>query len=640
MLHQTFSYNIYTLNEFLDIEDGALAIAKIQSTAYFVCINPSLNKMYVFINYDTIETSGTQNLGAIISSYPILDTTDPQDAIPLTLTVDDCGSKIFVLIYSESKSYIKVYGLLNNDITGCIGYIYVPEDEGIVNLDTSNNVLSNTSIENKIGKICKPDNALNGSGMVYIDGKLYVLSLRHITVKLIYKYGENLACYSKRRPIVDKIVSNVPKPIKYIGTDKFTDDKLKIYESCDDNDTISHVSHQKYFLYELRVESFRQSVLCILDATTSEIYGIHKLYKAKVDDGNNYLFLHGLTYCIENLYSCLRLDTYNVPSDTDKWHIEKAIYSNTLNNNYIEADNIIGSLKPEYTGVLINQPMTAMVMSTNKPDSNTVTKGNLQKYPAFIDFKYNEFKDLTYEEALIAQRNKILNNFGYMFKDTSNLVRDNYRKYLKLFNSYEYRINLDSCITDTRGKPSIISIPLNQFTGTKSNPSYVDGLTYTNFYEVFPYDIAIPYSLTIDRLNRKMYCLMGLSVWVFDLLGYTILINYNSIQYKGDIIDFGTVRNIMTTDLTCYFRNDETFTMYDVTLTLEYVDENSSIYWENTFLLTSASVTGYKSINLGDILSGGSKQFIARIYLLNTRVNNNYKTQRLPIRVTYKRNNL
>lgn len=169
-------------------------------------------------------------------------------------------------------------------------------------------------------------------------------------------------------------------------------------------------------------------------------------------------------------------------------------------------------------------------------------------------------------------------------------------------------------------------------------------LPYTILHNHFPYGIAMAYSITTDQADRKLYTVWGNQVWDFDIMDYTLIVRYPEyddegnltgyIFFEGDIIDLGNIiKDDVRTELQCFLRNDSSHDMIDTKITLELDGKDKRL--DDIFISLTQTSFGYKHLDLGTIVPGGSKEFWVETHPLNVGQIELNKTHRLPLRVTY-----
>lgn len=170
-------------------------------------------------------------------------------------------------------------------------------------------------------------------------------------------------------------------------------------------------------------------------------------------------------------------------------------------------------------------------------------------------------------------------------------------------------------------------------------------LPLTTWHCRFPYGVALAYSITADQSDRKLYGVFGNQVWDFEIMDYTFIVRYpkydengNLVGYdffEGDIIDLGDiVKDDTRTEIQCFLRNDSSHDMIDVEITLELdgIDRRQ----DDIFISLTPTSFGYKHLNLGTIVPGGSKEFWFETHPMNVGQVEMNRTHKLPLRVAYK----
>lgn len=191
-----------------------------------------------------------------------------------------------------------------------------------------------------------------------------------------------------------------------------------------------------------------------------------------------------------------------------------------------------------------------------------------------------------------------------------------------------------------RGQTALVMLDDPVSTGVSS----MTVVPYDIMHYHFPYGLAMAYSITTDQGDRKLYSVWGNQVWDFEIMDYTFIVRYpeydddrNVIGYaffEGDIIDLGDIiKDDVRTELQCFLRNDSSHDMIDTKITLELDGEDKR--QDDIFISLTQTSFGYKHLDLGTIVPGGSKEFWIETHPLNVGQVEVNKTHRLPIRVTY-----
>ena len=181
-----------------------------------------------------------------------------------------------------------------------------------------------------------------------------------------------------------------------------------------------------------------------------------------------------------------------------------------------------------------------------------------------------------------------------------------------------------------RGHGEIVTIPI------PSDTTKYKYLPQTSLYVVYPFDLTMPASLTSDDSERKLFASIGGHIWTFDALDYTIVVQYEDGIAYGDIIDLGDILDAIPKAIRCFIRNDSTSLMEDVQIRIHLAYDNPRR--DDIFLNVPPEPEGFKHIRLGNIVPGGSKEFIVRAYALNVQDQEKGFTYRVPLYIEYKRN--
>jgi len=352
------------------------------------------------------------------------------------------------------------------------------------------------------------------------------------------------------------------------------------------------VLHQ-FGIEEERSGKFWFVNITVIDPYTGELYGTYKLSEAGIDtNGNEYSFYQGMTFTDDHIFMGKHWDTRSITANTLRWHLIRGKYVDTMTSD--PGLTIVGSLMQEYCGAAHGQTLPILMDGSNS-----------SVHPQI--FKSQNVADISGRIARMRQ----------------------------LRASAQARMSQSAPVTETRGHPEIMKIPLSEFSGgNKSSPEFKTITNQIFEYGIFPFEVAIPYSLTADRGSRKMYFAMGASMWTFDMIGFTLISDHGVGHHLGDIIDFNEVEEGTASDILVYFRNDEPWTMYNVELWLPFYVDGSE-RWADVFLLKNATDEGFKSVALGHVGPGESVSFVVRVYALRVNDSETGKEHRLPLRVQW-----
>lgn len=193
----------------------------------------------------------------------------------------------------------------------------------------------------------------------------------------------------------------------------------------------------------------------------------------------------------------------------------------------------------------------------------------------------------------------------------------------------------------TRGQTALVTLDDPVATGAPR----MSVLNTTTLFHHFPYGVAMAYSISIDQSDRKLYAVFGNQVWDFEIMDYTFIVRYPTytekgvltgyVFFEGDIIDLGDIMKDDTrTEIQCFLRNDSSHDMIDVEITLELDGVDQRL--DDIFISLTQTSFGYKHLNLGTIVPGGSKEFWVETHPLNVGQVEMNRTHRMPIRVSYK----
>ncbi len=305
---------------------------------------------------------------------------------------------------------------------------------------------------------------------------------------------------------------------------------------------------------------------------------------------------NGLAIFQGQLLSSYRTDMWPVPQDTQKWHLQSQLFHwEPPELSLIGGlDNAIGVLKWEYANTINGQPP-----------------------PVLLELSPQE---VAWHKA---SSEEIVTEFSYIFESTDAVdIKEKVDWGIDLYTTKEIRVLQSPIPRIVRGQSAIAQIPLQFAT------EFI-----TLLPRVYPLDFVLPISIAIDDGDCKFFAVIGDAIWTFDLLNCTIIVNYEDSLFEGDIIDFGLITEGETHALQCFIQNSAPYMLYNVQMHINLKDDIPRR--EDIFLALSEDAEGFKSIILGDIPSGGSKQFYARAVVLNVSAEETKEAVRVPLRVTY-----
>ncbi len=189
-----------------------------------------------------------------------------------------------------------------------------------------------------------------------------------------------------------------------------------------------------------------------------------------------------------------------------------------------------------------------------------------------------------------------------------------------------------------RGEASLVALPLPaEGADWRSSMPLIPfyGSLIQHVTDGYPFDLALPSSLSIDQSRRKLYAVFGNCALLFDMLPFTILVNYGSgtALFAGEIIDFGYLKDSTQKTLTCYLKNDSSERLSNIRLQIFLKKEAPRR--EDVFLAASTHAEGVRQLNLGTLLPGQSAAFEVRVSVTEIGVHEEYATVRVPLRVKY-----
>lgn len=569
------------------------AIAKIQGSSMMICTDAHMRRLYL---YDILrpykglgyEVEGYHMNDLAISSVSLLDGDDGQ-AVCGDICVNEAGHSIFALILSLDNrgAWIKVYQLLNRQISYTGLRFRVPDNR------TPLSIIMNETFElSKLGPTTHlglpfPYNPMcYGSGIEIMNGVLYVLTRRKVHGELITRVRYDMAMSPTQ-------IKLTPEEAKLKPGEEPTRGGANLY---------------RLRLYEKRSAELQFSLLSALNANTGDNIGNYYLsYPGTTKDHEDDAVFHGLCYTDGRLYTCIRYDKALVPQDLGQWHLEEARWH---------------SLAPEYEWVVR--------WGTDKDGNEKLEEGYATgQVLGFIKHQYA----LGDEDKPIS-----VPSYGWVTTDRVGCTKAvmEFQKRVKQIS--QASAELPTPIFQTRGQTVLVRIeePVLQSYPEKDR---LPLLKYTIENNHYPFGVSMPYSMTADRNERKLYGVYGNQIWVFDLLDYTILTRHKAEDppkiFEGDIIDFGDILEQNRSELQCFIRNDSYRKMLNVILTIELTDDPKDQRREDVFLNHVQGGVGYKILELGDIDVGESRGFWVSVHPLNVQAWEDKTTYSLPLRVKY-----
>lgn len=574
-------------------ENYLAAIAKVQSSSMMLCTDAQMRRLYLYdilrpykgIGY---EIEGYHMNDLAISSVSLLDG-DDGNAVCGDICVDESGHSIYALILSMDNrgAWIKVYKHLNRVLSYTGFRFRVQEDR------TPLSVVMNETFElKKIGPtthlgIPFPYNPMcYGSGLEILNGILYVLTRRKAHSEYITRVRYDLAMYTGRVTLTPEEAKMLPGEEREVGGHKL----------------------YRLRLYEKRTAELQFSLLSAMNANTGDTLGHYYLsYPGTTNDHEDDAVFHGLANIDGKLYTCIRYDKALVPADLGKWHLEEAKWQSNA---------------PEYK---------RHIQWTVDDEGNEVleegyTEGQVH---GFIKHPYAlGDEDKAYTVPLE----------GWLTRDRVGCTKAvvEFQKRIKQIS--QASAELPTPIFQTRGQTVLARLnePVTQRYTEKGRYPL---LPYTIENNHYPFGVSMPYSMTADRAERKLYGVYGNQIWVFDLLDYTLLTHHKMEEppqmFEGDIIDFGDILELNRSELQCFIRNDSYRKMINVKLTIELTDDPKDRRREDVFLNHEQGGVGYKQLEIGDIDVGESRSFWVSIHPLSVEAWENKSTYSVPLRVQY-----
>jgi len=162
------------------------------------------------------------------------------------------------------------------------------------------------------------------------------------------------------------------------------------------------------------------------------------------------------------------------------------------------------------------------------------------------------------------------------------------------------------------------------------------GSLVTEVTDSYPFALALPLTLSVEPSKRKLYAVFGNKALIFDMLPFTILINYGvevGALFEGEIIDFGYIKDNALHTLTCYLRNDDNFPLTNIRLRIYLKKEEPRR--ANVALALNSTDPGVVDLVLGNLLPAQSASFEVRVRVMDIGINEEFATVRVPLKVSY-----
>lgn len=164
-----------------------------------------------------------------------------------------------------------------------------------------------------------------------------------------------------------------------------------------------------------------------------------------------------------------------------------------------------------------------------------------------------------------------------------------------------------------------------------------------HLHSSFPYEIALPTCMTYFPPKNCFLVQMGDRLFSVNLLLYELsMITPEGEMFVGDFIDLGTIISDSYYKIHCYIKNTSTHTLQDVKIRLPLEKPNTweATLWDTITLSTDINTYGSKQIELGNIPSGGSKQWFLTVLTPNQFQYNAKGTYISPLYVSTKRSDI
>lgn len=371
-----------------------------------------------------------------------------------------------------------------------------------------------------------------------------------------------------------------------------------------DTDIVGHIT-QQVRVSEIRTADVQYSVLSKIAVDTGEHLGSYTMSLPTLGvagDTSRDCILHGLALHDNTLVFGKRLDTYRLSNNGLQWHLRSHITHWGDENKGIQDPFMqpVGILKWEEASTLEGQPPAALLGTQDGTDTPWYKRPTAEIYAAFPQ----------------------------IFKSTNAASTAATLAWLQtLLLSKDYRLLQQPVVQQNRGGACLAIADCSAFTGAMH---YVG---ISAFHSIFPFDVVLPSSMSIDTGDCKLFVIIGDRIWTFDILHCSILVNYGTSLFTGDIVDFGDVKDAEPHELQCFLRNDATYPLYNVQLNIGLKDDDPRR--SDVFLAIPPATQGYKSILLGDIVAGGSKEFVVRVYAMDVQEYEDQQTFRVPLRISY-----
>lgn len=364
-----------------------------------------------------------------------------------------------------------------------------------------------------------------------------------------------------------------------------------------------HFAYHLTMLEELRAD-IQFSLLTTLQANTGELIATSYLPIPDLftDPNTKKSIYHGLAAYDNELYILRREDCYRPVRPPKDWWLSRGTYFCGLDLEGGLDEDLhypVGFLHWNYGATPDAQPVQDTVQDKNAD--------------GFFDYMH----DTPF----------LLTNYTYLFKTTDAAeAYHTIETVLSHRESSEARMQVNQLVEDSTGECDLVKVGLPQNALAK----VVHPIRVT---KDFPFGAVTPFCITADEADRKFYALLGDHVWSFDALDFTMCVNHGGSITEGDIIDFDDVLDAGPVELQCFIRNDATFPLYNIIIS--FVQDVAHPRWSDGFLRLPGTTEGSKSINLGNIAPGQSKEFIVRLYCLDVKHYEEHRVYRLPLRVTY-----
>lgn len=586
----SFTRSHHLLGSLGNPDDNYLcSVAKVQGSSMMICTDSHLHRLYlmdVLRPYKGVgyEVQGYHMNDLAISSVALLDG-DDGSAVCGDICVDDAGYNIYVLMVSTDKrgAWIKVFRHLNRHLSYTGLRYRVPENRSPLSV-----IMNETFRLRKLGPtthIGLPElysQLCYGTGIEIMNGNLYVLTRRKVLGEFITRVRYDAVINPRTVQLTEEDAKKQPGEERSGGGGNL----------------------YRLRLYEKRTAELQFSLLSVLNANTGDNLANYYLsYPGTTEDSEDDAVFHGLSTANGRLYSSIRYDKAKVPSDLGQWHLVESRYQ------------------------------------SNAPDFDWVVRWGVDKdgNPKLEEgYSKTQILGFVKHEYALGDEGKsfLVMPYAWLNRDRVACTKAVRELQSRVRQISAAALEQETPVFQTRGQSALVSFdePIVQL---HKNKDRLPLLGYRLENQHYPFGVSMPYSMTMDRSERKLYGVYGNQIWVFDMLDYTILVKHpdNKKLFEGDIIDFGNILESNRAELNCFIRNDSYRTMKNTVLSLELDGIDSRR--EDVFLLQDKGQTGHKTLDLGDIGPGQSRSFWINILPLDVKAWESGTTHTMPLRVQY-----